>query len=137
MMSLNRWTVAAACVVGGLACFMACEDDPKPNGTVDPCATAVDSITIYQPAAGDTLHVGTATSIEWCLPARVTGVVVRFSVDDGDTWTDLTAETVWAPSHTLSWTPGSTHITSMGRIRVENYLAQGADIDDIGSIVVQ
>lgn len=137
MKSWKKWMLVLTCAAGALCYFGACEDEEPADDTPDACANAPDSIMIRTPVVGDTLTVGVATEIAWCIPGRMSAVVVRFSPDGGDTWRDLTTAQIEAPANSMSWTPGAQHVTASGLLRVENYNAQGVDIDEIGSIVVK
>jgi len=101
----------AVMAVAGLCLVGACGDDENGGGdngitdTTPECSDTITSIVVLQPTMSDTLRVGEAYDVKWCLPSTIELAQVEFSNDGGDTWQVLSSEGIVWPTNTFSFTP--------------------------------
>jgi len=91
-------------------------------------ARAQDSITITSPTAGDVWEVGSTEQITW--ETTLTDVTIRYSTDDGATWTPITATVDSTSADWLSfpWQVPDQPSTTC-KIHIEGYTAGEAPTD--------
>ncbi len=127
-----------ATLVAGLTLLAACDEEENGgNGTdpVDPCED-VTEITILSPSDGDTLTVGEAVTIDWCVPSDVSSVIVSYSANGGEDIDKISEGKSIEPdvATEMTWTPAAA--ATAGIIYVQNYNDQTGDYDQVSDLVV-
>ena len=117
---LTAWSEAGCTVPGD--CIVALNTDT----TVTATFTKFPKIKVLAPKAGDVLSAGSSTTIWWGAPANAVKFRLRYSLNNGTTWTTIASNVIGS---TFSWTvptPASTKNNVL--VRVIGFNAKGVKI---------
>ncbi|MGE5340786.1 MAG: Ig-like domain-containing protein [Candidatus Omnitrophota bacterium] len=107
--------------------------DPDWNAHQDQCGSAPPSITLTAPTGGETWVIGSSHSITWTSIHLTGNIKIELSIDNGSSWTTLTAST--ANTGSYAWTVPDTP-SSQCKVRISDAeTGSPSDISDVFAII--